>query len=902
MRKLILLSLISYQVAAQAPKKISDYPAAVTINGTEETLLNQGGVNRKATVNQILGAGLFVPLSFKTGLDALNGIIKSNGAGVYSVITDNSSDWNANTTWRLTHGDNAVTAFGWGNHAGLYRPISYVPTWASITGKLAKNGVYLDGDTLKLGGQLSGATFYNPSDSSDYIYINPETGDFGSENPTNDVSIFFGGSVNGVIGMSKISNGDLWFYALENSTTVAQSLVIRDNQAAGYNSIISYDPIGLTDSELRIQSSFNVFNSAIQVGSLGGSTINGRFGYNGSNYVGRRSGTNYDFPLTLNGNTANRMPVWQANSILGQTPYTVPTVNGSNGQVLTTNGSGAATWQTPSSGFSDPMTTRGDIIIRNASNTTARLGVGANTYVLTSDGTDVSWAAPSGGGATNLSFTGSATNGTVNSDTGTDATIPLGNGTNSGLSLNDYTTAEKSKLAGISGTNTGDVSLAGTPDYITISGQTITRGLVDLATDITGDLPFANLTQGSALSVLGVTGNATADVASIAAGTDGHVLRRAGTALAFGTLASGAFASNTISRAALVNGSSLSVIGRSANSSGAVADIAAAADGDVLRRSGTTLGFGTIVSAGIADGTIANVDINASAAIDATKLIDGSITNTELGYINTLTSNAQTQITARELLANKVTALTTMDNDKYPTTQSLFADRTVTGTDAIVQSDNGKTIYFNSASAMNFTIDQLTIRSQVSLVNIGSGEITFVNGTGVTIDGSTSLPGASGTVRPSGYISYRSATAPIIQTSGSGGLLSGGVGAASTSYSIKTLASSPMTASGSAYVAIPFATTFPNNTVVVVETTIVSMKSDGTDAAFATLTSMFRKDNSGTWTDDSPGTGTTSDASVIASLTGDIALSSQPVISIVYGAFSGTWTLGMSCKTTSHQY
>jgi hypothetical protein len=43
-----------------------------------------------------------------------------------------------------------------------------------------------------------------------------------------------------------------------------------------------------------------------------------------------------------------------------------------------------------------------------------------------------------------------------------------------------------------SGTNTGDVTLAGTPDYITISGQTITRGLVDLATDVTGALPYAN--------------------------------------------------------------------------------------------------------------------------------------------------------------------------------------------------------------------------------------------------------------------------------------------------------------------------------------------------------------------------------------------------------------------------
>lgn len=30
---------------------------------------------------------------------------------------------------------NGQTAFGWGNHAGLYRPIAYVPTWAEITNK-----------------------------------------------------------------------------------------------------------------------------------------------------------------------------------------------------------------------------------------------------------------------------------------------------------------------------------------------------------------------------------------------------------------------------------------------------------------------------------------------------------------------------------------------------------------------------------------------------------------------------------------------------------------------------------------------------------------------------------------------------------------------------------------------
>lgn len=63
-----------------------------------------------------------------------------------------------------------------------------------------------------------------------------------------------------------------------------------------------------------------------------------------------------------------------------------------------------------------------------------------------------------------------------------------------------------------------------------------TYGAVALASEVSGDLPFANLTQGSALSVLGVTGNATADNASIAAGSDKQVLRRSGTAVAFGAV------------------------------------------------------------------------------------------------------------------------------------------------------------------------------------------------------------------------------------------------------------------------------------------------------------------------------------------------------------------------------
>lgn len=48
--------------------------------------------------------------------------------------------------------------------------------------------------------------------------------------------------------------------------------------------------------------------------------------------------------------------------------------------------------------LTDPMTTRGDIIYRNASNVTARLGIGASGTYLYSNGTDVSWNTPAGTG------------------------------------------------------------------------------------------------------------------------------------------------------------------------------------------------------------------------------------------------------------------------------------------------------------------------------------------------------------------------------------------------------------------------------------------------------------------------------------------------------------------------
>lgn len=78
------------------------------------------------------------------------------------------------------------------------------------------------------------------------------------------------------------------------------------------------------------------------------------------------------------------------------------------------------------------------------------------------------------------------------------------------------------------------------------------------------------------------------------------------------------------------------------------------------------------ISAQIKAGTIVNADINSSAAIDATKLADGSVTNAELQYINTLSSNAQTQIDGKQTKSFGIIQAATYTLSNVSTTQKLF--------------------------------------------------------------------------------------------------------------------------------------------------------------------------------------------------------------------------------------
>jgi hypothetical protein len=79
----------------------------------------------------------------------------------------------------------------------------------------------------------------------------------------------------------------------------------------------------------------------------------------------------------------------------------------------------------------------------------------------------------------------------------TDNAIARFNQTTGKLVQNSGITIADGASGTLSGTNSGDVTLAGAPDYLTLSGQAITLGQIDLTTDVTGVLPIANIASGT---------------------------------------------------------------------------------------------------------------------------------------------------------------------------------------------------------------------------------------------------------------------------------------------------------------------------------------------------------------------------------------------------------------------
>lgn len=150
---------------------------------------------------------------------------------------------------------------------------------------------------------------------------------------------------------------------------------------------------------------------------------------------------------------------------------------------------------------------------------------------------------------------------------------------------------------------------------IAASGNFSYAFIADANVSPTAALALSKLADGTACSVVGRGANSSGAHADIAAGSDGLVLRRSGNVLGFGTIDTAGITDGAVTLAKLASATSLSVLGRASNSAGVYADIAAGTDDHVLRRSGTTIGFGQVATGGIADAAVTYGKIqNVSAA------------------------------------------------------------------------------------------------------------------------------------------------------------------------------------------------------------------------------------------------------------------------------------------------
>jgi hypothetical protein len=204
----------------------------------------------------------------------------------YGITPTLITDWN--------------TAFDWGNHAGLYRPIGYVPAWTDITGKPSFAAVATSGSYNDLSDQpIIPSSLWAESGSN--IYFNTGNVGIGTSSPATSMHVH-GNPVTsrGQLSLSAPSGEDIFLSFYESDI---------------FKSYLWYD---VSDEDLRLQN----FTS----GELNLQPYGGEVGI----------GTNSPrATLEINGQVM----------ITGGSPAA--------GQVLTSDANGLATWEPPPTSTED---------------------------------------------------------------------------------------------------------------------------------------------------------------------------------------------------------------------------------------------------------------------------------------------------------------------------------------------------------------------------------------------------------------------------------------------------------------------------------------------------------------------------------------------------------------------
>lgn len=217
-------------------------------------------------------------------------------------------------------------------------------------------------------------------------------------------------------------------------------------------------------------------------------------------------------------------------------------------------------------------------------------------------------------------------------------------------------------------------------------------GQVNLGSMVTGRLPLANVVQGTAVSVLGVTGSSAADYANIA-GTADQVLRVSsdGLTLAFGKVANAGLVNSTISGVAL--GSNLFGLTAGTGLSYSVGTTFNGSAASTLIVSGITNSH-LSGSAGITNANLAN----SSLTIGSTTISLGGTSTTLAGltsvtsttFVGALTGNASTATKSTNLIGgNSTTLLGSMPYQSATDTTTLLSPNTSTTKQVLTMTGSG---------------------------------------------------------------------------------------------------------------------------------------------------------------------------------------------------------------------